>query len=197
MESTRRDMRCLSLIIGLAIAAFSLTAQGQSLNVSLTNKTFSPAAIPVGGRSTLTILITNSTGAQISNVAFVDTLPPGMIALTWLQGLACGNAGTSFGFSSTTVFATVTIAAGATCAISYLVTANGSGIFTNSTANITSWNGNVLAFPSASLFVGISPTPPTVPTLSRLSLVLLALGVAGLTYRSRFRGARSRREKSV
>lgn len=191
MESKRRNFRCLSVIVGLAIAVFATTGQGQPLNATFTSKSFSPAAIPLGGRSILTISITNPTGARINNVTFTDTVPAGVTALEWMQALGC--LGQLYGSTPTTVFATLDIAAGATCAVSYFVTSNVAGTYTNSTANITNWNGSVLAFRAASLVAGPIPPVPT-PTLSGLSLVLLALGVAAVAYRDRFRRARSSRE---
>jgi uncharacterized repeat protein (TIGR01451 family) len=189
MESTRCNFRCLSVTSGLAIAVFALAAQAQTLNATLSSKAFNPVAIPIGGQSSLTVSFTNLTGSQINGVTFIDTLPAGVTAITFLSSGGCGGI---FATTPTTVSATVSIAAGATCSPSYLVTANAPGIYTNSVANITSWNGNALAFPAASLVVGQINAPVPVPTLSRISLVLLALGVAAVTYRNRLRRAKSR-----
>ena len=192
MESRRSSVRCLSLIIGGAIGAIALAAQGQTLNVNLTSKTFNPVSIPVGGQSTLTVSVTNSTGAQINNVAFTDTLPAGLTAITFLMASGCGVGTVGYGTTSTTVFATVAVPAGGTCAVSYVVTASAPGVYTNGTVNITSWNGNALAFPAASLVVGLNPP---IPTLSQFSLLLLALGVAVMAYAIRFRPSRPRLQR--
>jgi uncharacterized repeat protein (TIGR01451 family) len=193
MEPTRPNFRCLSFIAGLVIGLVALAAHGQALNITLASKTFSPAAIPVGGTSTLTVLITNSAGAQISGVTVTDTLPAGVTTVSFLTSAGCG-VGSSFTTSPTTIAATVSVAAGSACSFSTIVTANAPGVYTNTTANISGWNGSALAFAPAVLAVGLNNP---IPTLSYLSLAILALGLAVVAYWIGFRPAKSRRDTLV
>jgi uncharacterized repeat protein (TIGR01451 family) len=181
-------LRCMTVVAGLALGMFALAAQAQ-VNVTFTSKTFTPSVIPVGGQSTLAVSLTNGTGATITGVTFIDTLPAGVTTVTFgTPPFSAGCAGGSITINGTQFLsAGVDVAANSTCVVQAVVTAASPGQYTNATANISGWNGNALAFAASTLSVGLQSP---VPTLSDFGLVLLALGLAGLAYR-RFRRARS------
>jgi uncharacterized repeat protein (TIGR01451 family) len=189
MEPTRRNPCCLSLLTGVAIGTVALIAHGQALDVTLTSKTFEPHESALGGATTATISITNSTGAQINGVTITDTLPAGMTGVTFAWAYGCDFM--AFGTTPTTIFGGGNLPANTTCTVTSVVSVSAPGVYTNGPANITTWNGNPLAFAPAVLVLG--PSSP-VPTLSPLALLLLAVGVAVATYWTRFRSTRPERD---
>ena len=73
MERLKRILATVCL--GLA---FSIAGLAQPV----ITKSFSPAVIAPGGSTTLTIAITNPTGAAINPVTVTDNLPPGISAFS-------------------------------------------------------------------------------------------------------------------
>ena len=125
-------------------------------------KTFAPTAIPAGGSTTLTIVVSNPAAnpASLTGVTISDAYPAGLTNAA-AGSVACGaggsatltggvNGGTTVGFNAGT------IAAGGSCTITQTVTANASG--TNTTSTATSTQAQPGAGASASLTVASSPT---------------------------------------
>lgn len=115
------------------------------------DKAFSPASLVVGGNSTLTFTITNTSDLLAKNdMAFTDTLPAGLVvSSTPATSTTCGNGtvGATAGGSVVTV-AGADLAAGATtCTVSVSVTASAAGSYSNGAANVTG-------------LIGLNP-PPT------------------------------------
>jgi len=164
----------------LAIGLVALTAQAQ-VNVTFTSKTFTPATIAPGGQSTLTVTVTNATGALINGATFTDTLPIGVSTAGFGNpafSAGCSN-GSSITINGTQFLGNLNVAANSTCVVQALVTSSTPGVYTNATTNISGWNGNALAFAAAALNV-----IQVIPTLSQFALILLALAIAGLAYRN-------------
>jgi LPXTG-site transpeptidase (sortase) family protein len=93
-------------------------------------KAFSPASIPAGGTSTVTIALRNNrTNAPLNNVSFTDVMPNNNLLITGTPTLTnCGTGG-SISFSNAPLPARVavsgaTIAANTTCNIIYQVTSS-------------------------------------------------------------------------
>ncbi len=112
------------------------------------DKSFSPSPIPVGGTSTLTFTITNTTDLLAKpDWSFTDTLPTGVVVAN-----PAGIGGTCVQASGTTAFTrtatpgsnTITVAGGdltagmTSCTITVNVTAANPGTYTNGPANVTS-----------------------------------------------------------
>jgi uncharacterized repeat protein (TIGR01451 family) len=57
----------------------------------LVAKSFVPASIPVGGTSTLTILLTNPNAVALTGAAFTDNLPAGVTTLPATAATTCGG----------------------------------------------------------------------------------------------------------
>jgi uncharacterized repeat protein (TIGR01451 family) len=180
-------LRLAVTLAGLALGALSLAAQAQ-VNATFTSKVFNPTSVAPGGTSVLTVTITNNTAAQLNGVTFTDTFPPGFISSNpnFVSGCAAFSAistnGTSFSGN-------VNINASSSCIVTCDVTAPSHGTFTNTTANISGWNGNALAFAPSTLSVNVPSS--SIPTLSEFALVLLALVLGALAYRT-LRPSRSR-----
>lgn len=115
-------------------------------------KSFSPAAVAFGGRSTLTFIIDNSAnGSQMFQLSFTDTLPVGMaVANPANASTACsGGAVTAVAGGGSISFGSApgsfsSIAAGATCSVSVDVVANAVGTLTNVTGELTSTPGGAV-----------------------------------------------------
>src|SRR5262249_38994269 len=96
-------------------------------------KAFTPTSILVGGTSTVTFTLGNANGTALTGAAFTDFLPPGLSAVGGAVGGTCAGTtpatlaagATSLGFSG------ITIPAGASCTVTFAVTALGGGVFTN------------------------------------------------------------------
>ncbi|MFN3392542.1 MAG: hypothetical protein ACK40N_12375 [Meiothermus ruber] len=116
----------------------SVSANSQVSNPPSLSKTFSPASIPTGGTSTLSITLTNPnpTPATLS-AALVDNLPAGVVvaspanASTTCTG---GSVSATPGNSSVTLAAGAQIPANGSCTVSASVTASTPGSYTNTLA---------------------------------------------------------------
>ncbi|WP_460596085.1 DUF7933 domain-containing protein [Geomonas sp. Red276] len=130
-------------------------------------KTFSPASIPAGGTSTMTITVTNPAAnpGSITGVAISDSYSGGLVN-SGTGSVACSgagsatltggaNAGTAVGFN------TGTIVAGGTCTITQTVTTNAS--YTNTTGAPTGTGPVALTGTAAS--ATLTATQQTAPTV--------------------------------
>jgi len=146
-------MRCrFKLLVLLCLGAGPAAAQ---LNVTLTAMSFTPSIIAVGGTSTLSITFGNATAATINDVTFNDALPAGITSNTF--GLSTFSPGCVFqsnvALDSITIYGKVSVAAHSSCTVQAVVNANASGVYGNGAANISTWNGNPLAFQDTILLV--------------------------------------------
>lgn len=121
-----------------------------------TTKVFSPSTFRVGGTSTFTITLTNSTSTPLTGVAFTDTLPAGLTFSEPPAASQCGGTvtsdATSLSFSGGSIDPSP-----ASCTITGKVTSSFTGTFTNSipagglttdqgATNITAISGNVTVY---------------------------------------------------
>lgn len=121
-------------------------------------KSFSTSPIAINGTSTLTVTLTNATGAIVSGAGFTDTYPAGLVNASNPSASGCGagvlsgtNGGNTLGMTG------ATIAANSACVVSVSVTAATAGTYTNTATN------TALATSTASLVVtGISAANSTV-----------------------------------
>ena len=147
-------------------------------------KAFSPATIPVGGVSTLTITLSNAdaTAATLNAAPFIDTLPSGVVIA------AIPNAGTTcVGGTVTVGISTVTLTGGSipangSCTVTTDVTAPSGGIYLNSLAagSLQTTNGSNAA-PAVATLTAFQA--PAAPTLSKAfsPATIAAAGVSTLT----------------
>ncbi len=101
---------------------------------------FGAATIPVEGETSLTFALTNpNTTVALTNVAFNDTLPAGLVVTTpnSLSNTCGGTAVATAGSSSITLTAG-SVPAASSCAISINVTGTAAGIQVNTTSPVTS-----------------------------------------------------------
>ena len=125
-------------------------------------KAFSPASIPVGGISTLTIRLNNSNAAAIAlTAAFTDTLPSGvLVAATPNPTTTCGGAVTATSGGSTVTLATGSTIPAGSCTIAVNVTAAAAGTFVNTilAGALQTNGGNNVAPATAPLVAAVAPT---------------------------------------
>jgi uncharacterized repeat protein (TIGR01451 family) len=125
----------LSTSGGSNVADASATLQIASPQLS---KSFAPAVVGANANSLMTITLANVTGAAITNLAFTDTYPLGLVnANTTVTNTGCG--GTAVASSNATNPGTLTftggsLAAGATCTLTVNVRSATSGSYTNTIA---------------------------------------------------------------
>ena len=108
------------------------------------SKSFAPPFINVGGVSTLTFTIDNTSSTVDANsLAFTDNFPAGLeINSTPSVVNTCGGTVTAVAGSSTVVLTGGSVSAGSTCTISVDVTSVSDDTYTNTTGDLTSTLGN-------------------------------------------------------
>ncbi|MCB1385972.1 MAG: DUF11 domain-containing protein [Nitratireductor sp.] len=124
-------------------------------------KSFTPSTITTGSNSLLTLTINHLRSAvPATNLNVSDTLPAGVVfAATPNLSSTCTGASTSIG-GSTFSLDDGEVAAGGSCTVTVEVTSSTSGIYTNTTGNLTSNLGNS-GSASAKLTVSTAPAAGT------------------------------------
>ena len=104
-------------------------------------QSFSPATIPVGATSTLTITLANSNAVALQGIAFIDNYPAQLVnaAVPNASIGVSGCSGTLTAASGGSVFslAAGSIPAGVTCSYSVTVTSNSGGSYLDSTGIVS------------------------------------------------------------
>jgi uncharacterized repeat protein (TIGR01451 family) len=157
------------------------------------SKVFSPASIPTGGTSTMTIALANPTSnaLAITGVNFTDSYPSNGGSGTLVNAstaaftagsTAAGCSGTITGTTGTSSLALSggSIPANTTCTITVNVTSSAAGTYSNSTGAVTSGNALTSAGSSATLGVltrptvtdSFSPSPVPITTASTLTIAI-------------------------
>jgi hypothetical protein len=127
----------------------------------------------------MTVTLTNPNGFSASGVAVSDTYPAGFVpdqigAYTCSAGSAVFN-GSGFALSS------ISLGAGASCAIPIMGHATMTGAIVNTTSSVTG-TGIPPGNPASATLNATAPTPP-VPTLSNWGLIVLAVLMLGAAIR--------------
>jgi uncharacterized repeat protein (TIGR01451 family) len=134
-------------------------------------KAFAPTSVPVGGTSTLTFTITNSTSIPQTGVTFSDTLPAGMkVASSPNATDHCGGTFSAAANSTTVGLTGGSVGANTSCSLSVIVTGTTAGVLNNTTGAISSTQGGtgtasntaaltVIAPPTIQKFFGASSIP--------------------------------------
>ncbi len=151
---------------GAAAGPASNTATLGSGKIAI-NKTFGPASIGTGEKSTLTFTLTNGLNTAFANVVnFTDTFPAGMsIAASPAPASGCGGtlknlAGTAGSAPGDGGFQLVNGSIGAlgTCTVTVPITTSGAGSFSNTTSAISWGSGTGPVSNTAVLTVVLKPT---------------------------------------
>ncbi|WP_158285777.1 choice-of-anchor D domain-containing protein [Pseudohoeflea suaedae] len=124
---------------------YNFTISGTGTAAPTFSQSFSPTTIEIGGASTITFTIDNSTNAlDATSLDFTDNLPAGMnvsspsnAATTCTGGTLTASSG-----AGTVSYSGGTVGAGASCTVSVDVGATSDGSFVNTTGNLTSSLGN-------------------------------------------------------
>jgi hypothetical protein len=133
------------------------------------SKAFGVGTLAVGGTTSLSFTINNpNAGASVTNVAFTDTLPAGMVVATpnGLTGSCGGGTITATAGGGTVNLSTATIAASNSCTFSVNVTVSTAGTMVNSvtvnsdqgTGNTATASLNVLAVSSTAVVSSLNPS---------------------------------------
>jgi uncharacterized repeat protein (TIGR01451 family) len=103
------------------------------------DKAFSPASVPVGGTSALTLTVTNTSELAAKNGwSFTDALPAGLTVADGAAATTCPAGVVTAPAGATSVAVTGNLAAGmASCTVTVNVTAAAAGSFTNGPSNVT------------------------------------------------------------
>ena len=124
-------------------------------------KAFSPAEIPVGGVSTLTLTLTNGNGGDaITGAAFTDTYPAGLVNTTPASiATTCGGTASGAAGGNAVSLAGGTIPAGGSCTVTATVTSATANAYTNSVAagGLTSANAGSSTAPATATLAVLSP----------------------------------------
>ncbi len=121
-------------------------------------KVFNPSTIALNATTSLTFTITNpaANAAALTGVAFTDTLPTGLTVAN-ASATVCGGTLTTTAPTGIALSG-ATINTNSQCQFSVTVTGAASGIYTNTTGNVTSTNGGTGNTASANLTVASAPT---------------------------------------
>jgi uncharacterized repeat protein (TIGR01451 family)/fimbrial isopeptide formation D2 family protein len=141
-------------------------------------KVFNPSAIALNGTTSLTFTITNPAAniAALTGVAFTDTLPTGLTVAN-ATATVCGGTLTTIAPTGISLSG-ATIAINGQCQFSVTVTGAASGLYTNTTGNVTSTNGGTGNTASANLTVA---TPPSIQKAFGAATIPLN-GITSLTF---------------
>ena len=124
------------------------TATINVVNPPTLTKAFTDTTLQLLGMgTTLTFTITNPNTTSLTAIAFTDTLSPGAVIASPDAGLTstCASATiTAPPGGSTLTLTGLTLAAGASCAVSIQVLGAEVGTFTNTTSSITAFGGSVV-----------------------------------------------------
>lgn len=150
-------------------------------------KSFTPGSITAGGTSRLTVTLTNANAAAITNVAFTDTYPAGLVTAT-TPNLATTCGGTPSSTANSVSLANGTIPANSSCTVAIDVTAATDGVYVNDipAGAVTSSTGSNTASTTATLNVGPAQAAEGIPTLGEWAMMLMvaALALAALKHLS-------------
>lgn len=127
-------------------------------------KAFAASTISVGGTSSLKFTLRNpNAGAGLTAVGFIDTLPPGLTVANpnGLAGSCDGGIVTAASGSSSISLSAATLAPGAVCTFSVIVTGTTAGLKFNSTGSITSLEAGGGLPATSAIAVGVLPGPGT------------------------------------
>lgn len=123
---------------------------------------FGAASVALNGTTTLNFTITNPApnSTALTGVAFIDTLPAGLVVATpnGLTGACGGGTLTAAAGSASVTLSGATLSAASSCTFSVNVTGTTAGTFTN-TVNVSSSNGGAGNASSATLTVNTVLAP--------------------------------------
>jgi uncharacterized repeat protein (TIGR01451 family) len=144
-------------------------------------KSFSPTTTALNGTTTLTFTITNPAANTVAEtgVAFIDTLPAGLVVST-PNGLSntCNGTATAVAGSTGISLTGGSIAVNTSCTVVVNVTGTASGQYASTSSAVTSTNGGTGNTASANLTVA---SPPTITKLFGVSQIPLN-GTTSLTF---------------
>ncbi|GFO67214.1 hypothetical protein GMLC_07930 [Geomonas limicola] len=123
-------------------------------------KTFTPASVPRGSTSVLTVTLTNPNNVAATGVAFTDSYPTNLVnTATASRATTCGGTVTAANSGTSLKLTGGTIPANGSCTVTVNTTSNTAGSYVNSTGSITTTNIGTGAAASGTL---VAMAPPTI-----------------------------------
>jgi len=182
-----RNGSTLTGIALIAVLAITVSARAQ-VPVPTFSKAFAPSTIGPGSVATLQFDITNPNTQPVTDLAFTDTLPAGVVIANPADAVTtCGGTLTAPAGGGTIAFSDGVVGATGNCSILVDVTSSTPGTHTNVSGDLTSSVGN-RGPATADLVVATdrpgftkSFSPSTVPIGSRSTLTLTADNTANAT----------------
>ncbi len=122
---------------------FSLSAATSAAAQPSFSTSFSPTAIGTNSLSQVSYVISNPTGSPITQLAFSNTLPAGLVVASAAQTTSnCGGTFSATAGSSVIQLAGGSIGGNSSCSMTVNVTAAAAGLYQNTTSDLTSSAGN-------------------------------------------------------
>jgi uncharacterized repeat protein (TIGR01451 family) len=133
-------MLCVLLATLASLTFFAGEADAAALSFSTS---FAATSIPTGATTKLTFAIRNPNPIGVTNIAFSDSLPAGLVVAnpSNVDDNGCGGTVTADPGTATINFSGGSLTSGELCLISLDVEGTDSGVKNNVTSNITSSNG--------------------------------------------------------
>lgn len=123
-------------------------------------KTFTPASVPRGSTSLLTVTLTNPNNVAATGVAFTDNYPTNLVnTASAARATTCGGTVTAANGGTSLRLSGGTIPAKGSCTVTVNTTSNTAGSYLNSTGSITTTNLGTGAAASGTL---VAMAPPTI-----------------------------------
>jgi uncharacterized repeat protein (TIGR01451 family) len=165
--------------------AIAVTAVNSGLSGPTVNKLFTPSSIAAGGKSTLTVTLTNPNATAITGASVADNLPGGMVIASPANATTTCAGGTVTGVPAGITLALTggTIPANGSCAISADVTSSTPGTYVNTIppGAVTSANAGANTVGSGTLTVTVSTQPAISKSFSPGTVAINAASTLTIT----------------
>ncbi|MCG8457179.1 MAG: hypothetical protein MI919_12950, partial [Holophagales bacterium] len=138
------ECTALRALRSIAASAFFLLAFAAAAHAQPTfTKSFSPSTIGPGSVSTMEYQISNASASPVTDLAFTDSLPAGVVVAAVPDAVAtCPGTVTASAGGSSVTFSDGAVPGSRSCTISINVTASAAGIYTSTSGDLTSSAGN-------------------------------------------------------
>jgi len=137
------------------------------------SKSFSPSTITSGGTSTVTVTLTNPNSTlALTGAAFSDTLTNMSVGSTVVGGNCTGVTPSGLTLAATSVsFSGISIAAGSSCTVTFVVTSTNVAVNPNTTSGVTTTQTPTAGSPSATVNLTVNSAVSAGPTVVSYNVI--------------------------